>query len=249
MIEGVLRKIGLTDYETKIYLALLELRKATSGEILQKANLNTGKIYEILNSLKNKGFISEIIESGVKKFSPADPKRIYDYLNEKKEDIKKQEETLGNIVPELIKKISMVKEQQKVEVFYGFRGLKTAHQKEIDRYSSKETLRVLGIMGRDKYPSSIYNFYIFSLYPKRKSSKVKIKKILDDEARGFRKDHEKEAQIKFFPYVSPVAIVTIGNLTIIDIATENPIIITIESIEVAESFIQQFELLWKLAKR
>lgn len=248
MIEEVLRKIGLTEYETKIYLALLDLGKATSGEILQKSNLNTGKIYDILGSLKNKGFISEIIESGVKRFSPADPKQIFTYLEEKKEDIQKQEQTLYKIVPDILKKINSIKESQKVEVFYGFKGLKTAHQKEIDRYSSKETLRVLGIMGREKYPKFIYNFYINNLYSKRVSSKIKIKKILDTEAKKHRSDHEKEAQIKYFPYVSPVAIVTIGNLTIIDIVTENPIIITIESKEVAESFVQQFELLWKLSK-
>ena len=53
MIDDVLRKIGLTEYETKVYIALLDLGKATSGEILQKSNLNTGKIYDILGSLKN----------------------------------------------------------------------------------------------------------------------------------------------------------------------------------------------------
>ena len=159
MIEEVLRKIGLTEYETKIYIALLDLGKATSGEILQKANLNTGKIYDILGSLKNKGFISEIIESGVRKFSPANPQQIFNYLDEKKEDIQKQEQTLNKIIPDILKKINSTKESQKVEVFYGFNGLKTAHQKEIDKYSSKETLRVLGIMGREKYPKLIYNFY------------------------------------------------------------------------------------------
>lgn len=248
MIESVLRKIGLTDYESKIYLALLSLGKATSGEILQKANLNTGKIYEILNSLKSKGFVSEIIESGVKKFSPANPNQIYDYLNEKKEDIESQEKLLKNIIPDILKKITSSKESQKVEVFYGFKGLKTAHQKEIARYSSKEILRVLGVMGRERYPVSLYNFYINNLYSKRIKSKVKIKKILDKDAKKSRQDHEKNAKIKYFPYVSPVAVVTIGNLTIIDIITENPIVIVIESKEVAKSFIQQFELLWKLAK-
>ena len=121
-----------------------------------------------------------------------------------------------------MKKINSTKESQKVEVFYGFNGLKTAHQKEIDKYSSKETLRVLGIMGREKYPKLIYNFYIDNLYSKRISSKVKIKKILNKDAKKYRKDHEKEAQIKYFPYISPVAIVTINDLTIIDIITENP---------------------------
>jgi sugar-specific transcriptional regulator TrmB len=248
MINEVLRKIGLTEYETKVYIALLDLGKATSGEILQTANLNTGKIYEILNLLKNKGFISEIKESGVKKFSPADPKRIHDFLEEKKVEIQKQEQDFNEIVPKLMEKINATKESQKVEVFYGFKGLKTAHKKETDRYSFKETVRVLGVMAREKYDKKIYEFYGFNIYPKRIQSKVKIKKILDLGAKKNRNDHEKEALIKYFPYISPVAIVTIKDLTIIDILSKNPITITIESKEVSDSFIQQFELLWKMSK-
>lgn len=248
MIQDVLRKIGLTDYETRIYIALLDLGKATSGEILKKSNLNTGKIYDILNSLKNKGFISEIIESGVKKFSAANPKQIFDFLEDKKEEIKTQEKELQEIIPDILNKINSFKEEQKVEVFYGYKGLQTAHKKEVDRYSSKEVLRVLGIMGKDKYPESIYNFYRFNLYKKRKEANLEIKKILDINAKQNRDDHEKEAKIKYFPYLSPVAVVTIGNLTIIDIITQEPITITIESQKVAESFKKQFELLWQIAK-
>ena len=249
MIKDILRRIGLTEYETKTYLALLDLNKATSGEILKKADINTGKIYDILNSLKNKGFISEIKEAGVKKFFPADPKQIFDFLEAKKQDILEQETTLEDIMPKLLEKINTTQETPKIEVFYGLKGLKIAHQKEIDRYSSKETLRVLGIMQKENYPKHLYNFYINNLYPKRKQKKIAIKKILDESAKKHRKDHESQAKIKYFPYVSPVAIVTIKDLTIIDISTENPITITIESSEVAKSFIQQFELLWKISKK
>jgi len=56
-------------------------------------------------------------------------------------------------------------------------------------------------------------------------------------------------QIKYFPYTSPVAIVTVGDLTIIDIISNPPLVITIESQEVADSFVQQFELLWKMSKK
>ncbi len=249
MIKDILRKIGLTEYETKVYISLLDLNKATSGEILRNANINTGKIYDILSSLKNKGFISEIIESGVKKFFPTNPKQIFDFLEEKKQNILEQEKSLEDIMPKFLEKINITKETPKIEVFYGFKGLRAAHQKELDRYSPKETLRVLGIMQRENYPKSLYNFFINNLYPKRKEAKIKIKKILDEEAKKNRKDHESQAKIKYFPYVSPVSVVTIKNLTIIDIVAENPITIVIESDEVAKSFIQQFELLWKMSKK
>ena len=66
MVELKLKDIGLTDYESKVYLALLEIGEGTSGEIINKAGIHTGKIYEILASLKNKGLISEVIVNNIK---------------------------------------------------------------------------------------------------------------------------------------------------------------------------------------
>ena len=81
MIEQVLQEIGLTQNEIKVYLTLLELGESKTGEILKKSRLNSGRIYEILNSLQEKGLVSFILKSGVKYFRPADPKRVNDYLN------------------------------------------------------------------------------------------------------------------------------------------------------------------------
>ena len=155
MIETILKEIGLTDYETKIYLALLDLGKATSGEILNKAELRTGKIYEILNSLKNKGLVSEISESGVKKFSPADPKRVHDYLEDKKQQIEKQEKDFDKIIPDLMKKINSKKQEVKVEIFYGIKGMKTAMAKEIGYAKKAGFTNIVGVGGRQKYSKEI----------------------------------------------------------------------------------------------
>ena len=65
MLELNLKKLGLTDYESKTYLALLEIGEGTSGDIIKKAEIHTGKIYEILESLKNKGLISEVIKNNI----------------------------------------------------------------------------------------------------------------------------------------------------------------------------------------
>ena len=53
--ENLLRDIGLTDNEIKIYLTLLKLGISTSSKIVENANTSSGKIYETLNKLFNKG--------------------------------------------------------------------------------------------------------------------------------------------------------------------------------------------------
>ena len=101
MIEQVLQEIGLTQNEIKVYLALLDLGESKTGDILKTSGLNSGRIYEILDSLQKKGLVSFIVKSGVKLFSPADPKRVRDYLDEKKKAIEKQEEDYNKILPDL----------------------------------------------------------------------------------------------------------------------------------------------------
>ena len=161
MIEQVLQEIGLTQNEIKVYLALLDLGESKSGEILKKSGLNSGKIYEILDSLQKKGLVSFIIKSGVKYFSPADPKRVLDYLNEKRQSIIKQEEDFKNILPELLKKISLISPKSKIEIFTGIKGMKTAYAKELE-FPKSETLYVLGVTSSKIIARKVYIFVSFN---------------------------------------------------------------------------------------
>lgn len=249
MIENILKDIGLTINETKVYLALLELGESKTGEILKKSGLTSGKIYEILSSLQKKGLVSMIIKSGVKYFSPANPNQLIYYLEEKKKDIKEKEMAFKEILPNLIDKINKIKEPVHIEIFIGYKGLRTAYYKEFDFAKKTSTLYVFGVLQREKYPKKLYNFFVFNMKPKRDQLNIKIKKLLSEDARNSRKDHEKKAEIRYLPYGSLISINVIENLSIMGIQTEEPIFITIENKEVAKSFIEQFELLWKIAKK
>jgi len=53
----VLREIGLTDYETRAYLILLEQGVMTASEVSEHGGVPYSKVYETLNSLERKGWI------------------------------------------------------------------------------------------------------------------------------------------------------------------------------------------------
>lgn len=53
----MLKEIGLTEYETRIYLSLLEIGATTARRVSEHANVPYSKIYEALNSLEEKGWI------------------------------------------------------------------------------------------------------------------------------------------------------------------------------------------------
>jgi sugar-specific transcriptional regulator TrmB len=67
-----LREMGLNAYEIDAYIALLEGGQMTAMEISREASVPYSKIYEVLNSLKEKGWIKSS-ESRPFKYYPVPP--------------------------------------------------------------------------------------------------------------------------------------------------------------------------------
>jgi len=68
----VLREIGLNAYEIDAYVALLQSGQMTAMEISKKAKLPYSKIYEVLNSLKDKKWVKSV-ETRPTKYYPTPP--------------------------------------------------------------------------------------------------------------------------------------------------------------------------------
>jgi len=68
----VLRELGLTEYETETYLALLQGGVLTASEVSEQSNVPYSKIYEILNALEKKGWI-EVEHGRPSKYFPKPP--------------------------------------------------------------------------------------------------------------------------------------------------------------------------------
>jgi len=55
--KKVLHEVGLTEYETKAYLILLERGVMTASEVSEHGGIPYSKVYETLNSLERKGWL------------------------------------------------------------------------------------------------------------------------------------------------------------------------------------------------
>src|SRR3989344_2574665 len=123
-----LLKIGLTEGEAKVYLALSELGSSTVGPIVKKSKVAYSNIYEILNRLIEKGIVSFIIKNKTRDFQAASPSNLIQYLDKKQEQIIQEKEALEKILPDL-EKLREAKSKQEAEVFIGKKGLRTAYEK------------------------------------------------------------------------------------------------------------------------
>jgi sugar-specific transcriptional regulator TrmB len=71
-VKQVLREIGLSAYEVDAYFALLKWGQMTAIETSKRGNIPYSKIYEVLNSLKEKGWIKST-EQRPSKYYPMPP--------------------------------------------------------------------------------------------------------------------------------------------------------------------------------
>jgi len=251
MLKGTLKEIGLTENESNVYLALLELGESTSGKIIEKANIRTGRIYDILNSLKDKGMISEIQKDKIKRFSCAEPKRILDMLDKKKDTLEQQKNDIKNYIPEILNKINNSKSKTKIEIFTGFEGMKTAMLKETSHYKKGSEVFTIGIQNPEFYNKRTMDFFKYNIYNVRNRLNIKVRKINDESARKNIVQEEKTKNIitKYLPYPSVTTFNITENLVIIGLYGSEEIYITIEDEEVSKNFKTQFEFLWKIAKK
>lgn len=113
-----LERLGLTKNESLIYLTLIELGKSQVWQLATKTKLHRRTIYDCLERLEDRGFVSYSIENGTKFFKAANPQKCINI-------IKETEDKLNKIIPELIEKFSSKKTKTEVTVFNGKEGLKS----------------------------------------------------------------------------------------------------------------------------
>ena len=82
-----LRKAGLTEGESRVYLALLKLGPTTTGPLIGLSDVTKSFIYRILDKLIKKGLVSYVIKEKTKYFQAAPPTTLLDYMNKRKRDI------------------------------------------------------------------------------------------------------------------------------------------------------------------
>ncbi|MBW2996848.1 hypothetical protein KY349_00745, partial [Candidatus Woesearchaeota archaeon] len=241
----LLEEIGLTKSEIKVYLALLELGSSTTGPIVDKSKASSSKIYEILDKLMQKGLASYIVKAGTKYFEAADPKRILDYMKEKEEKLKKQEKEIESLLPELELKKKLSEYKSEAKIFKGVKGGETAFKQLLNSMTKDDEWIAFVVSFTNKQ----YFNTITRLHDQRAKKGLKARIIFNEK---LKKEAERErglphTQIKYVSdeFQTPAIVNVVGNITLLNIMTEDITVFMIESKEVADSFRAQFEKLWR----
>lgn len=242
MIRKALQKIGLTEGESQVYEALVELGLSSTGAITKKANIASSKVYEVLQRLQNKGLVSYVIKNGVRYYDATPPERLVDFLEEKKDGIEKAQEDIKKIIPKIELKRKLAGEKNEIIVYTGKEGPKIA-LKEVGE-TAKKGIEVVGF-GTDEddylklFPAQLKDYV-------EQAKKYKIKERLLF-AEGFKSPNI-NAKKRFLPkgYMIPVRTMIYGSKVAIVDFTKPMTTIIIEKKEIAEAYMSYFNLLWDI---
>src|SRR3989344_1016124 len=196
MVLKELEKIGLTKNESVVYQTLLQLGTSKTGEILKKSGLNSGKIYEILESLKVKGLLSESIINNVKYFTAAPPVQILEYIKDKKEELEQEESIVKSAIPELEKLRNITTKETKSVTYTGLRGIKTAADEALDSMQPNEDILAMGVT---ELKDGNFNEFWERWQTQRINKKISQKMIFSEKSQYYKKfTRSKYTQAKEF---------------------------------------------------
>lgn len=144
MIEK-LKYLGFTDYEAKVFIALLKGSLMSASEIADDAKIRRTDVYNILKSFVEKGYSNEIETNSILKYELIDPDIILDKL-ERRINAKRQKEldTLKETFKEL-KPLHRTKESDSVkrvniELIRGYNQHRETKFLELLKNAKKEIL-------------------------------------------------------------------------------------------------------------
>ena len=245
-IKVVLKEFGLTDNEIKLYLKLLELGSATSGQLMKETGFYSKTIYELLDKLTEKGIVSFVIKANTKHFEAENPEKFLDILSEEEKELKTREEQIKQILPELMAKRKLSKEPQEATIYKGNKGMKSVFE---DMLKQKGDILVFGGGGKFKDTLGPYSEL---WHKKRAKAGIKLRLLWNEKLRNKKKDLKEFEllQVKFLPkeFDNPAPAVIYGDKVAITVWSETPIATLIRSKDVARSYRSYFDMLWRTAK-
>lgn len=246
----LLKEAGLTEGETKVYLALLELGSTTSGPIIEKSKISRSIIYTILEKLIEKGLVSFIIKEKTKYFQATSPNKILDYIEERENKLKKSKENIEKILPQLLLKQKSFGKNE-AQIYIGTKGVRTAYENLYLKLKRNDEFCFLGI-----YPELSPDQEAYW----KKDQKVRIKagikcRLLFNKGTPdwMIKDRNKykwcDARIMSSSIKTPAMFMTYKNTTLIMLQYPRAIAVEIINQEIKDSFQAYFEEYWKKIKK
>lgn len=231
-----LEEAGLTGNESKVYLELVKKGELSANQIAKNLGMDRTLSYTILNHLMEKGQVSYVIKENKKFFSASPPEAL---LN----NIKMKETLVSNLVNEISKIKPQSSQETEINVYEGTEGIRTI-------------MRIFLKLKNSEFVSFGGTGRVYDLLYEAPSVVTQIEKlknsariIMNSKYRGHEFTKHKSIQTKFLDIESESTTSMFSDYISIHLIKEKPIIILIKNKDIAQSYKNYFEFLWKSAEK
>lgn len=238
-----LEDIGLSEKEARVYMAALELGHATAEKLAEHAKVNRSTTYVQLESLMAKGLMSTHEEGKKTYFAPESPDALRQLIYKQKSAVNTREETLFQILPELLQHFESAGERPLVRFFPGKHGVTTVRE-EILRMREKE----LCVIFSSHEITNMYPDKILDDYTGRRAKFGIYSRAIHTNMDYFKKATTEHGEIRYLPGLPiSIDIRVFDDKTAIFSLSGNPFVLVIQSKQMAASMKMIFNVLWNQA--
>lgn len=237
-LREFLSMIGFNKNETIIYETLLQMGTSSVQEIFEKTKIHRTNIYDTLKKLVDNGLVFEI-NAEKKLFSARPLKSLKDYL-------KFREAELDELIKEYEKKTLTKEVPYKIKYSKGVFALREA----LESLLESKSIEVYGIPGK---ASEIIGPMLKKFHKTRIKKKILMRHIYNASAiervNYLNKMKYTEARILPKQYDTSASTNIAGNKIAIFLWDKEITVIEMDDKEIAKSYKNYFEILWKKAKK
>jgi len=239
-----LQELGLSENEARVYLASLEIGRATADELSKHAQIKRPTTYVQIESLTKKGLMSTYEEGKKTYFIPESPEYLKRLLDQEKQETTQKEKELSTLLPDLTNLFDHAGERPKVRFFNGKEGIVTLREEILKTAKNKE-IRI--IFSQDAL-ANVFSKEELDSYSENRARNNIISKAMYTRAAGkFEGTHPSLTERRFIPedklslgsdliiYENKVALMALKG-TLFGVLIEND--------EITKSMMSLFDLLW-----
>ncbi len=243
-----MHELGLSEGQIAVYSAVLELGTCNLNRIHEKTGIERRNIYDILNKLIEKGFVSYTIEKGKKTYQCTHPNRILKDIGKKEASLKE----LRAKMDEAKQLFSTSKPDIRAEVYRGNESIKSLLNEVLEH---KESYWLGGNSFEDyrAVPKSLQIWFEHWMEERAKEKHV-MHDLVDYGTFLHGLEPHKTARHKeqYYKYgelpkdlKSPLVIVIFGNKVAQILWGEQSFAFVLESEKIRKSFMKYFDYFWK----
>ncbi|HYF29135.1 MAG TPA: helix-turn-helix domain-containing protein [Candidatus Paceibacterota bacterium] len=239
-ITASLEGLGLGANEAAVYIAMLSLGPATVLSISRASGVKRTTIYNVLESLKQKGLVRTDVRGFKQLYAAEHPKKLESMLEQRRG-------ALLDLLPELEAQFDLKRGESFIKYYEGVGAIRNAYFEMLEGLNHDDEFLVVGDPDRWE---DMNGSFATEFIRERNRKKLRIRMMLVDSSTARRyKEHETNFQetIKMLPADSKVDtnLVVTPRKVIIQQMLKPSILVSIENKSIITMHTELFNVMWR----